>query len=103
MRRIFFSQVPARALLPFLERRMRELRDEPQNAGASGERAAYTRLFLMSHLPFRSLVRLRSHCEAHAGLTGNEDPYSEGLGRGYRRALVEIERTLGERRPPIDA
>jgi len=57
----------------------------------------------MAHVPFRSLARLRRHCETHAGLLGGGDPYSEGLGRGYRRALVEINRATGESRPPVEA
>jgi hypothetical protein len=64
----------------------------------NGERAAYTRL-LMAHVPFRSLGRLRSQCEAHLGLAGDPAPYSDGLGRVYRAALAEIDRRLVDGRP----
>lgn len=103
MQRSFLSRAPARALAPFLKSRIGELRDQPQTPTISGERAAYTRLFLMAHVPFRSLARLRLQCEAHASLAGERGSYSEGLGRGYRHALAEIDRTLSEQPPPIDA
>jgi hypothetical protein len=62
-----------------------------------GERAAYTRLFLMAQVPFRSIARLRRQCEPHTESMPSGGAYGEGLGRGYRRALAEIDRTLEER------
>jgi hypothetical protein len=53
----------------------------------------------MAQLPFRSLARLRSQCEVHAGLSVEGGSYSDGLAHGYRRALVEIDETLVEGRP----
>lgn len=103
MHRSLASRAPARSLIPLIKGWIRELGAQPRTGKTSGERAAYTRLLLMAHVPFRSLARLRKHCETHAGLIGGGDPYSEGLGRGYRRALVEIDRATGESRPPVEA
>lgn len=91
------SRPAARTLVPFLKTKIDELNRQPSSARVSGERAAYTRLSLMAWVPFRSLARLRAHCEAHAELVGDSLPYSDGLGRGYLAALAEIDRTLRER------
>lgn len=96
-------RVPAKALLPFLKHKIDELGREASSPRVTGERAAYRRLSLMAHVPFRSLARLRSQCEAHTWLVDDGAPYSDGLQSGYRTALAEIERAFGEARASLDA
>lgn len=90
-------------LVPFLKRKIEELNHEPSTPLVKGQRAAYTRLSLMVWVPFRSLGRLRADCEGYVGFAGDPSPYTDGLGRGYQAALVEIDRRLSELDRPIDA
>ena len=96
MQQTVSPRAPARSLVPFLKGKIDELNHQPSSDLAKGQRAAYTRLSLMTRIPFRSLGRLRAQCEGYVGFIGDPAPYTDGLGRGYQAALVEIDRMLSD-------